>query len=104
MYSLDEYQKFCRSTAVYPDDEVTIYPTLGLVSEAGEVAGKLKKMIRDGGDHTASMATELGDVLWYVAILAEDLGFTLSQIAQMNVSKLIDRASRGTIQGSGDYR
>ena len=104
MYDFDEYQKFTRSTAVYPKDASIVYPTLGLASEAGELAGKLKKQMRDGGDARDGMIAELGDVLWYVACLADDLGVPLSTVAEQNVSKLLDRAARGKLQGSGDNR
>lgn len=104
MYSFDEYQKFTRSTAIYPDSASIVYPVLGLASEAGELAGKLKKQMRDGGDARDGMISELGDVLWYVACLADDLGVPLSTVAEQNVSKLLDRAARGKLQGSGDNR
>lgn len=81
-----------------------IYPALGLASEAGEVLGKIKKKIRDGEMDTDAICSELGDVLWYVAILADDLGISLSQVAVNNTDKLIDRADRNVLGGSGDNR
>lgn len=105
MYSFDDYQKFARTTAIYPPDAGIIYPALGLASEAGEVAGKVKKYIRDGGEFPVeALKAELGDVLWYVAVLAAEFGINLSDVAQANANKLIDRASRGTLIGSGDNR
>lgn len=103
--TFDEYQAFARSVAIYPPNAGIIYPTLGLVSEAGEVAGKVKKCIRDGGSFPVdALGAELGDVLWYVSVLAAEFGFTLSEIAEMNKDKLSGRAARGTIGGSGDNR
>jgi len=105
MYSFDEYQKFARTTAIYPPDAGIIYPALGLASEAGEVCGKVKKYIRDGGEFpVADLTKELGDVLWYVAVLAAEFKIPLSEVARVNADKLIDRASRGTLVGSGDNR
>jgi NTP pyrophosphatase (non-canonical NTP hydrolase) len=105
----DEYQKATRQTAIYPDEfqgTPVVYLALGLAGEAGEVAGKVKKIIRDGpsGGGVNALADELGDVLWYVARLADELGFDLSTIAQLNVDKLKGRQERGTIGGSGDDR
>lgn len=102
MTGLDHYQLIATSFAFYKDP--IIYPTLGLCGEAGEVAEKIKKFKRDGVLDTKEVAKELGDVLWYVANLAGDLGYTLSQIAQMNVEKLTDRAERNVLSGSGDNR
>ena len=102
--NFDEYQKAAKKTAIYND---ALYPILGLASEAGEVAGKVKKYIRDGGDYRVTyeeLAKELGDVLWYVAAIASDIGYDLSAIAKMNIDKLSDRQNRGAIQGSGDNR
>ena len=82
--TFDEYQKFARSTAVYPEDCKITYPTLGLCGEAGEVAEKIKKHIRDGRS-LEGVGLELGDVLWYISALADDLGVTLEEIAQANV-------------------
>ena len=109
--NLNEYQTAALKTAIYPrvNGAGVAYCTLGLASEAGEVAGKLKKIMRDCGgamtdDNRHAMASELGDVLWYAATLAKELGYTLEEIAEMNLSKLADRANRGKIQGSGDVR
>jgi NTP pyrophosphatase (non-canonical NTP hydrolase) len=105
MYTFDDYQKFARSTAIYPPDASIVYPALGLASEAGEVAGKVKKYLRDGGEFpVTALKAELGDVLWYIAVLAAEFGISLSEVAQANADKLIDRASRGTLSGSGDNR
>ena len=104
------YQERCRATARYPDAGANpIYPTLGLCGEAGEVADKVKKVLRDeNGAFTpeviAGLELELGDVLWYVAQLATELGLELDQIAQANLDKLASRAARNVIAGSGDQR
>jgi NTP pyrophosphatase (non-canonical NTP hydrolase) len=86
-----------------------IYPTLGLCGEAGEVADKVKKVIRDDGGAFSdpvreSLKLELGDVLWYVAQLASELGFDLDTIARANLEKLASRVARNVIAGSGDQR
>ena len=99
-----EYQEMARSTAIYPRDRAIIYPALGLSGEAGEVAEKVKKWIRDGNLDNNEIAKELGDVLWYIAALAGDLGITMEEIAEQNIQKLRDRSARGKIQGSGDNR
>lgn len=102
----DDYQEWTRSTAIYPRESALEYTVLGLVSEAGEVAGKVKKIIRDGDDgplRDAAIA-ELGDVLWYLARVADELGVELSAIAVENHYKLESRKSRGVIGGSGDNR
>ena len=105
----DDYQKGARTTAVYPERFRVVYPALGLASEAGEVAGKIKKVLRDqAGDFEAgprdALQDELGDVLWYLAVLAADLGLSLDQIAAHNLEKLRSRQARGRIGGSGDQR
>lgn len=105
--TLDEYQSRARATAIYPTYHAVVYPALGLVGEAGELANKLKKILRDGLAAEAKreeLADELGDVLWYVAALASDLGYDLSAIADRNLAKLASRAERGTLRGSGDDR
>ena len=106
---LSEYQRLSRRTAEYPREAWLAYPALGLAGEAGEVAEHAKKAIRDdGGDVTderrAAMSKELGDVLWYVAQLASELGLELEEIAQVNLDKLLSRQSRGVLSGSGDER
>lgn len=101
--TFDEYQEFARSTAVYPENCKITYPALGLCGETGEVAEKIKKHIRDGRS-LEGVGLELGDVLWYISALADDLGVSLEEIAQSNVDKLKSRKERGKIGGSGDNR
>jgi NTP pyrophosphatase (non-canonical NTP hydrolase) len=104
------YQLQSRATARYPNaGSNPIYPTLGLCGESGEVADKVKKVIRDqGGDFSAEVVEglklELGDVLWYVSQLASELGLDLDQVAQANLDKLASRAARNVLSGSGDLR
>ena len=105
----DMYQKVAKTTAIYPREQAIIYPTLGLTGEAGEVANKVKKIIRDGTDKNnedmvQAISSEIGDCLWYIAVLADDIGFKLSDIANINLEKLANRKKNGTIQGSGDNR
>jgi len=90
-------------------DHPIVYPTLGLANEAGEVAGKVKKIFRDRGGvitdaDREALALELGDVLWYVSELCTRLGIPLGEVAAMNIAKLADRAARGVISGDGDHR
>lgn len=106
---LNDYQNGAISTAIYDRKDAVVYPTLGLTGEAGEVADKVKKVIRDNGgelseDKRKEIAKELGDVLWYTAVLARDLGYSLNEIAQMNLQKLASRKERGVLHGSGDNR
>jgi len=105
--NFNEYQKIARSTAVYPEEYKVVYPALGLCGEAGEVAEKVKKTVR--GDSSlnkvpGSIAMELGDVLWYVAVLADDLGVELEDVAKWNVDKLQRRMKSNKIKGDGDNR
>ncbi|KKR13704.1 MAG: hypothetical protein UT40_C0011G0015 [Candidatus Woesebacteria bacterium GW2011_GWA1_39_21b] len=108
--TFEDYQRDSRQTAKYPRAGQNIfYPTLGLASEAGEVAGKIKKIHRDHGDvitdeHRADLKKELGDVLWYVAQLATELDLSLEEVAQTNLDKLLSRLERGVLGGSGDNR
>lgn len=102
----DWYQSKCSETVVFDEDVATEYLTLGLCSEAGEVAGKLKKKMRDGEpyDFKEQMASELGDVFWYLAVLTDRMGLNLSDIAFNNLNKLYKRKIRNTLKGSGDNR
>ena len=108
--NLNDYQLSALTTAVYPDRGNNFaYPALGLAGEAGEVADKLKKVIRDDSGVLTdpvrdAVAKELGDVLWYVAVLAAEIDYDLNDIAQINVNKLASRHQRGVITGSGDNR
>tara|TARA_Y100000816_G_C25963719_1_gene502862 strand:+ start:69 stop:398 length:330 start_codon:yes stop_codon:yes gene_type:complete len=104
------YQKKARTTAQYPDlGSNYIYPTLGLVGEAGEVAEKVKKVIRDkkgifDEDSRNAIKKELGDVLWYISNLCNEFNFELDSVAIKNLEKLQSRVSKGRISGSGDDR
>lgn len=108
--TFEEYQKLSRTTAIYPNkDNNFIYPTLGLAGEAGEVAEKIKKVLRDKDgliDESArtELAKELGDILWYVSNLAAELKLPLEGIASGNIEKIFSRKDRGVITGSGDDR
>jgi len=105
---LYEYQ--ASKTAIFPKEKALEYLALGLTSEAGEVAGKVKKLIRDGEDvegydmKKIAIASEVGDVLWYCALMAKEVGIPLNTIMQMNLEKLHSRKERGTLKGSGDNR
>lgn len=105
--TLNKYQENARMTAIYPPG--ITYPVLGLASEAGEVAGKFKKILRDKQgiitpEDGLRMAGELGDVLWYVANCAYELGYTLEQVADMNTNKLVTRMHNSKLGGEGDDR
>jgi NTP pyrophosphatase (non-canonical NTP hydrolase) len=107
---ISEYQELSRRTATYPGaGENIVYPTLGLAGEAGEVAEKVKKLLRDDGgvlsdERRAALASELGNVIWYVAQVATEAELDLEQIAQANLDKLLSRQRRGVLSGSGDQR
>lgn len=107
---LNSYQTSALQTAIYPNMSFNFaYPALGLVGEAGEVADKLKKVIRDNNGELTdpvrdAVAKELGDVLWYLAVLAYELDYDLNTIAQGNLDKLASRQERGVLTGSGDNR
>ena len=105
--NINTYQQHASETAIYKDK--LIYPTLGLAGEAGEIANKVKKILRDNSGNLQEsvredLICELGDVLWYIAALATDLNFELSEVANKNIEKLNSRKNRGTIGGSGDNR
>jgi NTP pyrophosphatase (non-canonical NTP hydrolase) len=105
----NKYQILSRKTAIYPKSAKIIYPALGLCGEAGEVAEKVKKVIRDNNSNfdnpsIGEIMKELGDVLWYVANLASDLGLPLDEIAKLNIKKLALRQKENKLRGSGDNR
>ena len=102
MSDFNAYQRSAATTAIYTDK--VVYPALGLVGEAGEVANKVKKIIRDGKMDKAALAAEIGDCLWYIAALCRDLNVDMGEVAKSNLDKLYDRKQRGTLQGSGDKR
>ena len=108
MMTFDEYQTAAASTALYPKEMGLAYTALGLAGEAGEIANKVKKVIRgDSIDPEAlrkDLAKELGDVLWYVSQVAREMGISLQALADDNIQKLTDRAKRNQIKGSGDNR
>ncbi len=106
---LNKFQEKALSFKDYSSYYDVLYPTLGLTGEAGEVSDKIKKVIRDhDGVFTTSIkldiAEELGDVLWNIAVLASELGYSLQQIAEINIEKLNSRKARDVIKGSGDHR
>lgn len=108
----DEYQLKAIETAIYPGRGRSLglaYTALGLNGESGEIAEKAKKILRDDAGEVskvkaAEIAMELGDVLWYIANLASEIGYDLDAIAQFNIDKLDSRKERGVLQGSGDNR
>ena len=105
-----EYQSRACETAIFPKKQAMEYLTLGLTGEAGEIANKVKKFIRDGAvkdeylEKRIQIGYEIGDVLWYCAVLAEELEMNLGHIMEKNLEKLADRHKRGKISGSGDHR
>lgn len=105
--NFNEYQEMTKQTAKYPPEKALEYLALGVASEAGEVAGKVKKIIRDGGsmdEKREDIMSEIGDVLWYVAQIGAIIGFSLEEVAKKNIEKLFDRKERNAISGSGDNR
>ena len=108
--NFNDYQSKSRNTAKYPNiGHPVIYPTLGLVNEEGEVAGKIKKVFPDkdgqiNEETRAALKAELGDVLWYLAQVATELDLSLDDIAEANIAKLKDRLERGKIKEDGDNR
>lgn len=109
--TFEEYQNKAKITALYPNhgNGEFIYPTLGLVGEAGEVAEKVKKIIRDDGGKVSlakkeEIKKELGDVLWYLSQLATEFGLSLEEVASGNIEKLYSRLERNKLHGDGDNR
>jgi len=104
--TLNEYQSQASTTSktIKIGDSYLLYPAIGMAGEVGEFLNKVKKTYRDGDFDEVAAAKELGDILWYLAECATQLGFELDDIAQANINKLRQRAERGTIHGSGDNR
>jgi len=108
-WTMEDYHMEAMKNKVYGYGDKIVYPTLGVGNEAGELQGKVKKVLRDNnGVYTPEaiegIIAELGDVLWYVAAVADDLDFSLNEVADYNIKKLQDRRNRGVIKGSGDNR
>lgn len=104
-FNVDDYFTFVKAMKVYPEKYAIVYPALGLCGEAGEISEKIKKSLR--GDRELdkdAILSELGDPLWYICSLADDLGYTLQDVIDRNVEKLTSRQSRGVLKGSGDNR
>lgn len=109
--SMGDYQNRTAETAIYPRDGITgvLYCALGLMNEAGEVGGKIKKILRDDNGEIAdekreALAGEMGDVLWYISQLCSELGLAMDEVARENLKKLASRKERGKLKGSGDNR
>lgn len=108
--TFNDYQKAATETAIYPNKGNNLmYPALGLAGETGEVCEKMKKIIRDKDgvpdyNDLKALALELGDVLWYVSALANEIGITLDTVAENNLFKLASRKERAVLGGSGDNR
>ncbi len=112
MYGItgNAYQTIACDTAIFPKHMAMEYLTLGLTGDEGEIANKVKMFSRDGAppdEYEAKkieIGYEIGDVLWYCAVLAEEMGMDLGHIMENNLQKLADRKARGTLSGSGDNR
>lgn len=106
---INDYQKWTEKTALYPKEASLLYTTLGLVGEAGEVANVVKKVLRDDNnvmteEKRNKIIAEMGDVMWYMARLAETIGVPMTEVLQLNKEKLESRLERNVISGSGDNR
>lgn len=115
---LDAYQSFTRTTAIYPGNASSrkdgesaplaalMYCALEVCDEAGEIAGKIKKLYRDDPEGFSKTAVkyEIGDVLYPLARLCDELGISLQECMELNIEKLSDRWTREALKGSGDYR
>lgn len=112
METFQEYEAVVEQTAIYPGrhgDTIAYYPVLGLTGEAGEVAEKYKKILRDKDGYVSiedgkEILKELGDVLWYITAIAGELNYDLQHVAEANAEKLLSRLERNVLSGSGDNR
>lgn len=107
MISNKEYQEFTETTAIYPPEEALTYLFTNTAAEAGELAGKYAKAVRDGWSFEqleAAARVEAGDVLWGISQLCNEFGWTFEQLMEENKAKLEDRMKRDVISGEGDYR
>lgn len=109
--TFDQYQKQALTTAIFSNNEMLdlSHWVLGVTGESGEIAEKVKKIIRDENatiseEQKTEIAKEIGDVLWYLAVLAHSLGYSLDELAKLNLNKLASRKARGKLTGSGDNR
>jgi NTP pyrophosphatase (non-canonical NTP hydrolase) len=105
MKEFNEYNEFVKSMKVYPEKHAIVYPALGLAGEAGEISEKVKKWLRGDKElDKVEVLKEAGDCLWYLASIADDLGYTLQDMVEANVEKLSSRKERGVLKGDGDNR
>lgn len=108
--TFNDYQKETNKTAIYPDrGHNFVYPVLGMMGEAGEVAEKIKKVWRDknnviSAEDKLEIQKEMGDVLWYLSQLATELGLDFDEVAQTNILKINSRLERHKLNGDGDNR
>lgn len=105
--SFDAYQEAARKTAFCPPEHKITYPAVGLAGEAGELANKVKKLLRGDTNRDELMdgiKAEMGDILWYLSALADDIGVNLSDVAGDNIAKLASRYERDALRGAGDFR
>lgn len=104
-----EYQANAKKTARYPREHAIYYVAMGLAGEAGELINKIKKIIRDDNNQLTAerkeqIKQELGDLMWYIAMICEETGLSLDEVMEANNKKLLGRVERGTIGGDGDNR
>ena len=105
--SFDAYQEAARKTSFCPPEHKITYPAMGLTGEAGELANKVKKLMRGDTNRDElidGIKAEMGDILWYLSALADDIGVNLSDVASDNIAKLASRHARDTLRGAGDFR
>lgn len=104
--TLNQYQLEASKNKAFPEKYAIIYPTIGVLNEAGEMAGKIKKWMRGDTPHLniQDLTSEMGDVLWYLSSLATDLGITLEDVARNNIEKITKRREKNMIKGDGDHR